>query len=110
MKKLHAFLYGRVSTEDQSESMQTREMLETCKRRGWTSELFSDHGISGAKESRPELDRMMSLARKRKCDVVMVYRFDRFARSLRQLVNALAEFESLGIQFVSVREQVDTTT
>lgn len=105
-----AFLYGRVSTEDQSESMQTREMLEMCERRGWQSQLFSDHGMSGARADRPELQRMLSLCRKRKCDVVVVYRFDRFARSVKQLVGALEEFETLGIQFVSVHEQVDTTS
>lgn len=110
MKQLRACLYGRVSTEDQSESMQTREMLEMCRRRTWTVTQFADHGWSGAKERRPELDRMLALCRKRKFDVVVVYRFDRFARSMRQLVNALSEFDALGIQFVSVHEQIDTTT
>ena len=107
---MHAFLYGRVSTEDQSEAMQAREMIEMCQRRGWTFDVFSDHGMSGAKENRPELQRLLALCRRRKCDVVVVYRYDRFARSLRQLVNALDEFRALGIQFISVHEQIDTTT
>jgi DNA invertase Pin-like site-specific DNA recombinase len=105
-----AFLYGRVSTQEQDESMQTQEMIRYAKARDWEMELFSDHGWSGGKESRPELDRMLTLCRKRKCDIVLVYRFDRFARSLKQLVNALAEFDALGIQFVSVHEGVDTSS
>lgn len=106
---VRAFLYARVSTGEQHEGMQLREMQEFAKRRGWDTEIFPDVGQSGAKERRPELDRMMALVRKRKCDVVLVYRFDRFARSLRQLVNALEEFKALGVQFVSVHENIDTT-
>jgi DNA invertase Pin-like site-specific DNA recombinase len=107
-----AFLYARVSTHDkgQDPAMQLREMQEFSGRRGWTSEIFSDAGYSGSKLRRPQLDRMMALCRKRKCDVVVVYRFDRFARSVKQLVDALAEFDALGIQFVSLHENVDTTT
>lgn len=107
---MRAFLYARVSTGDQNEGMQVREMEEFAKRRGWESELFTDAGWSGAKVKRPALDRMMALVRKRQCDAVLVYRFDRFARSTRQLVNALAEFEALGVQFVSLHESIDTTT
>lgn len=110
MKTLRAALYARVSTKDQEERMQTREMMEMSRRRKWTPTLFPDHAESGSKQSRPELDRMMAECRRRKFDVVVVYRFDRFARSVRQLVNALAEFDALGIQFVSVHEQIDTTT
>ena len=66
--------------------------------------------FSGAKERRPELDRLLAGCRKRHFDAVVVYRYDRFARSLRQLVNALAEFDALGIQFVSLHEGVDTST
>ena len=90
--------------------MQLREMREFTERRGWKPEIFADPGYSGAKASRPELDRMMALCRRRKIDVVVVYRFDRFARDLKQLVDALAEFEHLGIQFVSIHEQIDTST
>ena len=107
---MRAFLYARVSTGEQDEGMQLREMRELAERRGWTQELFVDAGYSGAKETRPELDRMMGLVRRRKCDVVLVYRFDRFARSTRHLVNALDEFRALGVQFISVHEAIDTTT
>ncbi len=69
-----------------------------------------DVGMSGAKERRPELDRLLADCRKRHLDAVVVYRYDRFARSLRQLVNALCDFDALGIQFVSLHEGVDTST
>jgi DNA invertase Pin-like site-specific DNA recombinase len=105
-----AFLYARVSTGEQNEGMQLREMQEYAARAGWKTEIFPDVGVSGAKDRRPELDRMMALVRRRKCDVVLVYRFDRFGRSLRHLVNALEEFRSLGVRFVSLHDSVDTTT
>src|SRR6516165_406756 len=64
----------------------------------------------GSKEKRPQLDRMRTECRRRRVDAVVVYRYDRFARSFRQLVNALCEFDALGIQFVSLYEGVDTST
>jgi DNA invertase Pin-like site-specific DNA recombinase len=106
---MRAFLYARVSTGQQDDGMQLREMLEFSEHRKWTPEVFTD-SISGAKEKRPGLDRMMELVRRGKCDVVLVYRFDRFARSTRHLVNALDEFNALGVQFVSLHESIDTTT
>jgi DNA invertase Pin-like site-specific DNA recombinase len=90
--------------------MQLREMREFAERRKWSAEIFADPGYSGAKVNRPELDRMLALCRRRKFDVVVVYRFDRFARSTKQLVDALEEFGRLGIEFVSLHEQVDTST
>lgn len=69
-----------------------------------------DEGISGSKEHRPALDRLLSDCRKWRVDAVVVYRDDRFPRSLRQLVNALDEFRPLGIDFVSLHEGVDTST
>ena len=106
---MKAFLYTRVSTNLQDCDMQFREMAEFARRRDWDTETFSDRGVSGSKAARPELDEMLRRAHKKDCDVIMVYRFDRFARSVRHLVNALAEFEALGIQFVSIHENVDTT-
>jgi DNA invertase Pin-like site-specific DNA recombinase len=67
-------------------------------------------GVSGAKERRPQLDALLVACRKRSVDAVVVYRYDRFARSLRQIVNALEEFRSLGIEFISLHEGVDTST
>jgi DNA invertase Pin-like site-specific DNA recombinase len=91
--------------------MQLRELREYCQRRGWdvTAE-FVDAGVSGARERRPQLDRLLGDARRRRFDAVVVYRYDRFARSLRQLVMALAEFDALGVQFVSIHEGIDTST
>jgi DNA invertase Pin-like site-specific DNA recombinase len=91
--------------------MQLRELREYCERRGWQiSGEFVDAGISGAKGHRPQLDSLLVACRKRLVDAVIVYRYDRFARSLRQLVNALEEFRSLGIEFISLHEGVDTST
>jgi DNA invertase Pin-like site-specific DNA recombinase len=105
-------LYARVSTlNGQHPEMQLAELHEHSARRGW--EIvgeYIDRGISGARERRPELDRLWADCRKRKVDAVLVFRYDRFARSLRQLVNALEEFRALGIDFVSLHEGVDTST
>ena len=96
---------------EQNASMQLDELRAYCARRQWSIvEEFVDEGVSGSKESRPALDRMLKAAKRRAFDAVLVYRYDRFARSLRQLVNALAEFDSLGINFVSLHEGVDTST
>lgn len=106
-------IYARVSTNNrgQDPAMQTRELREYCDRRGWTiAEEFVDTGISGSKEHRPSLDRLLSMCRRRLVSAVVVYRYDRSARSLRQLVNALEEFRSLGIDFISLHEGVDTST
>jgi len=104
-------IYGRVSTAEQSTQVQLEELRAYCQRRQWEiAEEFTDTGISGSKESRPALNRLLAEARRRKFDAVLVYRYDRFARSLRQLVNALSEFDALGIHFVSLHEGVDTST
>lgn len=107
-----AALYARVSTHaGQNPEMQLAELRDYCSRRGWDIVgEYVDAGISGARERRPELDRMLATCRRRQVDAVVVYRYDRFARSLRQLVNALEEFRALGIEFVSIHEGVDTST
>ena len=110
---MKAAIYARVSTSNngQDPTMQTRELREYCERRGWSvAGEFIDAGVSGSKESRPALNRLLADAKRRKFDAVLVYRYDRFARSLRHLVNALAEFDALGIHFVSLHEGVDTST
>jgi DNA invertase Pin-like site-specific DNA recombinase len=105
-------LYARVSTlNGQHPEMQLSELREYAVRRGWqVVGEYVDEGISGSRERRPELDRLWIDCRKRRVDAVVVYRYDRFARSLRQLVNALEEFSALGIDFVSLHEGVDTST
>lgn len=107
-----AAIYARVSTNNghQDPAMQLRELREYCQRRGWEISGEYVDRLSSAKECRPELDRLLADCRKRKADAVLVYRYDRFARSLRQLVNALEEFRALGIDFVSLHEGVDTST
>ena len=87
------------------------ELRAYCQRRGWEIACeYVDVGISGAKERRPELDHLLADCRRRRADAVVVYRYDRFARSLRQLVNALCDFDALGIQLVSLHGGVDTST
>jgi hypothetical protein len=91
--------------------MQTRELEEYCQRRGWeVADCYVDNGISGVKESRPELDRLMADAHRRRFDAVAVWRFERFARSVSHLLRALETFKALGIDFVSLSAQVDTST
>jgi DNA invertase Pin-like site-specific DNA recombinase len=111
-KIIRAALYARVSTHaGQNPDMQLAELREYCARRGWeVVGEYVDAGISGARERRPELDQMLVICRRRQVEAVVVYRYDRFARSLRQLVNALEEFRTLGIEFVSIHEGVDTST
>ena len=107
-----AAIYARVSTHNgQNPEMQLEEVCAFCRQRHWEIDGdYVDKGISGSKEHRPALDRLLVACRKRKVDAVVVYRYDRFARSLRQLVNALEEFRALGIDFVSLHEGVDTST
>jgi DNA invertase Pin-like site-specific DNA recombinase len=110
---VRAGIYARVSTLNGSQdpSMQTRELEEYCQRRGWQiHDIYVDNGFSGKKDSRPQLNRMMQDAHERRFDVVVVWRFDRFARSVSHLLRALETFGALGIQFVSLSEQVDTST
>jgi DNA invertase Pin-like site-specific DNA recombinase len=86
-------------------------LREYVAHRGFTvTEEYRDEGISGAKDSRPALDRLMHDARARRFDVVVVVRFDRFARSVSHLLRALEEFSHLGIDFASLSESIDTST
>src|ERR1017187_7079111 len=111
--RTRAAIYARVSTNNngQDPTMQTRELEEYCQRRGWeVAGCYVDNGISGSKESRPELDRLIADAHRRRFDAVAVWKFDRFARSVSHLLRALETFKALGIDFVSLSEQVDTST
>jgi hypothetical protein len=106
-------IYARVSTVNhgQDVGMQTRELRQFAEARAWTvAGEYVDDGVSGAKDSRPELNRLMADAHKRRFDVVCVWRFDRFARSVSHLLRALETFKALGIDFVSYSEQMDTST
>src|ERR1700692_1789597 len=105
-------VYARVSTNNgQDPEVQTRERCEYVERRGWEIHReYVDVGISGTKEKRPELDKLFADAHRRHFDAVVVWRFDRFARSVSHLLRALENFNALGISFVSLSENIDTST
>ena len=110
---MRAAIYARVSTNGngQAPEMQTRELQEYCQRRGWIiAGEYVDIGISGTKEKRPELDRLMADAHRRRFDAVVVWKFDRFAQSVSHLLRALETFKAQGIEFVSFSEQLDAST
>jgi DNA invertase Pin-like site-specific DNA recombinase len=105
-------LYARVSTlHGQHPEMQLAELREYAARREWeiTSE-YVDEGVSGAKESRPALNRLMVDANRRRFDAVLVWKIDRFGRSLKHLVTALADLEAYWVAFVSLRDNLDLST
>src|SRR6266853_4578362 len=106
-------IYARVSTANngQEPTMQTRELREYAERRGWDlAGEYVDIGISGTKEKRPQLDLLLAEAHRRRFDAVVVWKFDRFARSVSHLLRALETFQALGIDFVSLSESLDTST
>jgi DNA invertase Pin-like site-specific DNA recombinase len=112
MKQLRCAFYVRVSTNNgqQNPEVQLNDMRPFAESRAWSLVgEYVDH-CTGSKESRPELNRLLADARQRKFDVIVVWKLDRFARSLKHLVVALAEFESLGVQFVSLKDNLDLTT
>ncbi len=106
-------LYARVSTKNNGQDPETQLLALREYAKARKLEVFSEYtdiGISGSKDSRPALNRLMADARKRHFDTVLVARFDRFARSTRHLVLALEEFNALGVDFISLSESVDTST
>jgi len=104
-------IYARVSTKDQSCELQLRDLRAYCTARQLTSvREYVDTGVSGTKDSRPQLNELMNDVRKRKLDAVIVWRFDRFARSTKHLLSALEEFRSLGVGFISYQENIETGT
>jgi DNA invertase Pin-like site-specific DNA recombinase len=105
-------LYARVSTlNNQDPEMQLAELREYAARRGWQIvEEFTDQGVSGSKESRPALNRLMADACRRRFDAILVWKIDRFGRSLKHLVNSLAELAALGVAFISLRDNLDLST
>jgi DNA invertase Pin-like site-specific DNA recombinase len=106
--KRRVAIYARVSTQDQDPQMQLRELRSYVKHRAFTiAHEFIDH-VSGTTSERPELSRLWHTARARKIDTVLVWKFDRFARSTKQLIDALEEFRHLGVDFISITEQIDT--
>jgi len=112
-KAVRVALYARVSTSDkgQDTALQLNPLREYCKAREWSlvSE-YIDVGQSGSKDRRPQLDRLMDDARKRRIDCIIVWKLDRWGRSLKHLINSLSDLQNLGISFVSYQENIDLST
>ena len=107
--QLRVALYARVSTTDQTCTNQLRDLREYVRARGWSNVTeYTDEGVSGTKDRRPALDAMMTAVKAKKVDVVIVAAFDRFGRSVRHLVETLELFRHLNVEFISLREQIDT--
>lgn len=104
-------IYARNSTneERQNPESQLRPIRERCRREDWDFEVFQEFA-SGAKETRPELDRMMKRVRNKEFDAVMVWRLDRLGRSLKHLLQLIEEFSNRNVKFISLTEGFDTTT
>jgi DNA invertase Pin-like site-specific DNA recombinase len=110
---MRAAVYARVSTNNhyQDPEVQLRDIRPFCQYKGWEIvETYIDRGVSGAKERRPSLNRLMADAEAGKFDVVVVWKFDRFARSATHMLKALEKFQTYGIAFASVTEQIDSST
>lgn len=105
-----AALYARVSTLDQNCEVQLEDLRRYAAKRFASYCEYTDAGVSGTQRHRPQLDALMRDARRRMFDVVLVWKFDRFARSLKHLIESLDEFSALGIDFISLTEGIDTTT
>jgi len=105
---MHAAVYARVSTTDQTNAVQIRELKEYVERRGWKSAGVYQDQMSGAKTSRPGLDQLMADALQRKFDVVVVWKLDRFGRSLVHCISGIQELASLGIRFIATSQGLDT--
>ncbi len=107
--KKHCLIYARVSTEDQSTERQVLEMLAECQRRGWVVVGVHKDEVSGSKKSRPGLDSLMKRVGQGEAEVVMVWHYDRFARSLPHLLEALEFFHSHQVDFLSLSQKIDTS-
>jgi len=110
VKTKRAALYVRVSSGEQNTGAQERALREYVQRRGWKlQQIYRDQGVSGASSNRPALNELLKACRRGSIDVLVVWKFDRFARSLKQLMEGLETCRALGIDFVSVTESIDTS-
>jgi len=105
---VRAAVYARVSTVDQNCQMQLHELAEFSARSGWETIEYIDQGVSGAKRSRPALDRLLADARLRRFDVVVCWKLDRFGRSMLDLIENIRELDKLGIRFIAPTQGIDT--
>lgn len=102
-------IYARVSTTDQHCEQQLVELREYVARRGWEAQgEYTDHGVSGAKNSRPAMDKLMAAARRRAIDAIVVSKIDRWGRSMPGFVASIQELAALGVRFVAVTQGIDT--
>jgi len=107
---LRVGLYARVSTLDQNPDLQLRELREYARRRDWKITEFVDHGISGTETRRPRLAAMNEALFRHDFDAVLVWKFDRLFRSVQHIVEFFEKVRRLQIDFVSITEQIDTST
>ena len=107
---MKAAIYARVSTVDQEPENQLQELRRYVEARGWSAVEHVDHGVSGATERRPALDRLLADARRRRFDVLVCWRLDRLGRNLKHLITLLDDLQALGVAFVSLAEGIDATT
>src|SRR6266852_2057534 len=107
---MKAAIYARVSTLDQEPENQLAELRHYLEARGWTAVEYVDKGVSGAKDRRPALDRLVADATRRRFDVLVCWRLDRLGRNLKHLVTLLEELQAVGVAFVSLGEGIDCTT
>src|SRR5712692_421424 len=107
---MKAAIYARVSTLDQKPENQLAELRRYVEARGWSATEYVDRGVSGAKDRRPALDRLIADATRRKFDVLVCWRLDRLGRNLKHLVTLLEDLQALGVAFVSLGEGIDCTT
>ncbi len=110
MNARRAALYARVSTAEQTPENQLVALRGFASARGWSLTEFVDHGVSGAKGKRPQLDALLADVRRRKFDLIVVTKLDRLARSTRHLVTLAGELEALGVDLVVLDQAIDTTT
>jgi putative DNA-invertase from lambdoid prophage Rac len=105
---MKAAIYARVSTEEQNADMQLEEVRQYANRQGWEVLEFIDKGVSGTKRNRPGLDACMEAARLKKVDVVLVWKLDRFGRSLKNLLDNILSLDTYGVRFIAVTQGIDT--
>ena len=110
MKPRRVAVYVRVSRLDQNPDNQLQELRRYVEALGWQATEFVEHGVSGAKDKRPQLDAMRLEIRRRRFDAVLVWKLDRLGRNLRHLLEVMNEFQELGVSFVSMGEGIDTST
>jgi len=107
---MKAGIYARVSTKEQNIDKQVDELTDYCKRNNYEYDSYVDKGISGSKESRPEFNRLMDDVRLKKIDLVVVYKIDRFSRSMQHFLKIMQELKNKNIGFISITQPIDTTS